>query len=124
MSRILWIPFETKTGNLLEYVNYSREEIDDDTKRADIEKNSRTAYRDGIVFLQNYVFTDALEFTGFSFGRSACRAQMKSGKGQIYPLYISEFEKLLLAGKMNGTKITGNWTFSKKGSNYGLTVAK
>lgn len=119
-SSIVWIPFSRKEGHLLEWISHERKEIEDDAKRIAIEAQVNWN-KDGIVFVKNYEFTASLKFTGFSFGRSACRAVMVDAKDRKLPLFIQSFSELLVAGKMQGdSTVPCKWTFAKKGQNYGL----
>jgi hypothetical protein len=119
-SSIKWFPFD-KNGSLCEYVytRYTQNQLDDPTLRKESEKDQ---YRP-VFWKENYVFSANLTFTGFSFGRSSCRANFKDDKGAVYAMFISTFGNLMINDKIKGKTIYGNWTFAKRGTNYGLIEA-
>lgn len=120
-NNLRWVPFCAKTGTLREYAGYLRERLDleDPSVRAD--QMSHEWYP--TEWKLNYKFQDTLVFQGFSYGRSAGRACFKNSQGHVYGMFMSEFERLLLDSRMTGLNISGDWTFAKRGANYGLVEA-
>lgn len=68
---------------------------------------------------ENFEFESELTFTGFIRGRSAARAQFKDHNNNTLEMFLSEFENLIETG-LPVNKLSGKWTFHKKGSNVGL----
>lgn len=94
------IPFNKASGSLINYMPPIN--------------SSSVEWRD------NYVFTDALEFVGYEKGRSAFNLIFQDTKGSRYHMFLKESIRiipLLVYGK-----IIGNWTFVKRGANYGIIM--
>lgn len=53
-------------------------------------------------------------------GRSAKGIILKDEGGTEYPLFIKDFVDLAKNGTVSNGKITGFWTASKRGNNYGV----
>jgi hypothetical protein len=117
-STTKWIPFDSD-GNLHEYDHHSQKVLDDPAVRASAANENWPT-----IFKPNYEFDATLTFKHFSFGRSAMRANYEDGNGKVYPMFISEFESLLLAGRIQGVEVSGKWTFGKRGASYGLIQAR
>lgn len=102
----MMIPFSRKTGNMLDY---SWDTVGEDNQRT--------------VWKENYEFDDVLEFTHFTRGRSSVKAHFKSlSDGKLYEMFITDFEKMLLAGRLDRAQVCGRFTFCKRGANYGIKV--
>lgn len=69
----------------------------------------------------NFIFTDTLQFVGFSRGRSSVKANYISqlGDRNEYEMFLSDFEELVLAGD-NVNILSGEFCFRKQGANYGV----
>jgi len=68
----------------------------------------------------NSKFSDTLEFTGISRGRSSVKFHFKRANGCKVEMFATDFEQLMLAGEL---KISGSFDFCKRGSNYGVRRA-
>ena len=74
------------------------------------------------VRMPNYTFFDTLIFDGYSRGRSAANMILKSKKLNIkYSVFMSDIGEIIM--KMNKGEISDNFTFTKKGANYGMKLA-
>lgn len=95
---------EKATGVIMDYVShgYQKQRIDE------------------YEIIDNYEFNDTFEFVKFE-GYSGLNAKFKSmTDGNIYHVFMSEFEPMFVAGLFNGTKITGKWSFRKQGKAFSL----
>lgn len=102
----MMIPFDKKTGNMLDY-----------TWVATGEENAAVTWK------ENHEFNDTLEFTHFTRGRSSVKAHFKSfTDGKLYEMFLTDFEKVLLSGKLDRTELSGWFTFCKRGANYGIKL--
>jgi hypothetical protein len=80
---------------------------------------------DDIVWKENFEFEDTLELTGMSRGRSAANFNLKSiTDGKNYNLFMTDTVDLIQNSTINKGKITGRWTFCKRGQNYGVKIVK
>ena len=71
----------------------------------------------------NYNFYDELQYFDYRKGRSSVQFYFRSLLNkQEYPMFISDFHKVLLNKQLKNNIITGNFTFHKKGCNYGIYV--
>lgn len=78
---------------------------------------------DNIVWKENYEFDDTLELTGMSRGRSAANFNLRSvTDNKNYNLFMTDTVDLIQNGVVNKGKITGKWTFCKRGANYGIKL--
>lgn len=77
-----------------------------------------------IDWRDNYVFEATLTYAGFSRGRSAAGFELVDEEGHLYYLMMSEMDRIMALGGWDGNKITGKWTFVKKGQNYGIMLIK
>lgn len=73
---------------------------------------------------QNYKFESFLYFKGFSRGRSAAYANFVDDNGVRHTMFLSDLEDLI---KSRSTFMRGawhdEWTFCKRGMNYGIRMA-
>lgn len=102
----LQIPFDAD-GNLLAWVDPWRKE--------------------GVVFKDNFTFTDRLTLVRLEKGRSAVnaifQAQGPRPDDRIeFSMFLVEFEKLLLRKVINHGTVKGTWTFRKQGSSYSICL--
>lgn len=100
------IPFDKKSDNMLDY-----------TWGAIGEETATVAWK------ENYEFNDTLEFTHFTRGRSSVKAHFKSfTDGKLYEMFLTDFEKVVLSGKLDHAELSGFFTFCKRGANYGIKM--
>lgn len=90
------IPFD-KNGNQMDYEGYGLDEMVD-----------------------NFEFEDTLTFQSYGRGRSSVTFTFKRVNGKTVSMFVSDFADIV--GKMNHGHITGRFTFSKKGQNYGCKM--
>jgi hypothetical protein len=73
----------------------------------------------GYKYVDNFEWIDTLEYETFGRGNSAAHLFFKSViTGKSYQMFLKDFEnivKLLVDGK-----VSGKWTFCKRGQNYGV----
>ena len=88
------IPFD-RNGNQMDYEGYGVGEMKD-----------------------NFEFFDTLTFQSYGRGRSSVTFTMKrASTNTTVSMFVSDFADIV--GKMNHGHITGTFTFTKKGQNYG-----
>lgn len=76
---------------------------------------------DAIVWKENYEFEDSLKLTSMSRGRSAANFNLKSETdGRNYNLFMTDTVDIIQNCEIKNGVITGNWTFVKRGANYGI----
>lgn len=72
----------------------------------------------------NYEFEDTLTYEGFGRGRSSVRLYFKGANGDEYEMFMKDFDEIMKSGKIKGGKISGKWTFVKRGRNYGIKMVE
>jgi hypothetical protein len=72
-----------------------------------------------VTFVDNYIFEDTLHYINYYTGRSAIIFEFESKEGNIYTMFLTHFNDLL-KNKKPVWEITGRWTFTKCGVNYGI----
>lgn len=81
------------------------------------------SYADGtgktvpVAWAPNHIFEDTLTYKEYRRGRSAAYFVFTRTGGQQVTMFLKDFEQCL-AHMVNG-KITGKFTFCKRGQNYG-----
>ena len=69
----------------------------------------------------NYEFEDTLKYSGFSRGTSSCTVQFTSiNDGKEYTMFMKELDSCI--DKLVDGKLTGKFTFCKRGENYGIKL--
>lgn len=68
----------------------------------------------------NYVFEETLEYRTYYRGRSSATIEFNDSDGHRYEMFLSDFHNVMQAKGLDGKKVTGKWTFIKKGQNYGI----
>lgn len=97
MSGKYKIPFN-KNGNMVDYP---------------IRWNENCEWKD------NYIWDDILEYSSYGRGRSSISFKFKSKmNGKEYYMFVSDFDNIIC--ELNKGMIKGNFTFVKKGKNYGI----
>lgn len=96
IKTFLKIPFNKNTGNQLGYPDYGCEQVD------------------------NYFFDATLTFIGFSRGRSSVKVIFQDIKGIEYEMFATNFSDLVKGCLLDNGVITGEWSFCKRGQNYGI----
>lgn len=86
------------------------------------EKNQLLHYArhgSGVVWKDNFEFEDSMAFCGFTRGRSAAHANVKSEKtGQVYTMFLKDLGDAI--PYLKDGKLHGQFTFAKRGTNYGI----
>lgn len=67
----------------------------------------------------NHVFSDRLEYCGYFGSHISFKSTMT---GRKYHMFISDFDKLMKAHKMQDNIIEGDFTFCKKGRVQGFKM--
>jgi hypothetical protein len=65
----------------------------------------------------NFEFEDTLEYVAYSKGRSSVGFEFKRSDGTMVSMFLTDLDTILPLMK-NG-QITGRFTFTKRGENYG-----
>lgn len=93
----LQVPFCNSTGNQLGYPQY------------------------GYIMKANYIFSSTMQFKYFSRGRSSVKAIFEDKEGTKYEMFAKDFQELIKDNVVELGEVEGNWSFVKRGANYGLT---
>ena len=100
------VPFDAE-GNMMEYAS--------------------TGFYAAHTWRDNYRFSSAMRYSGYSKGRSAVRFHFRGSDGKEYTMSLGEFDRLM---KHSGCPHAHachpvlEWTFVKRGQNYSLSLAK
>lgn len=75
-----------------------------------------------ITWRENHVFEATLEVTGTIRGRSAARFRLRDvdNPDRRYEMFMTGVEDLLVNGEISKGRISGCWTYCKRGQNYAL----
>lgn len=78
-------------------------------------------YSFGFKWKDNYVFQANLDIVEFGRGRSSAVFYLEDKvSGSRYSMFMSDMLDVLKNCNIQQGKVSGSWTFCKKGSNYGL----
>lgn len=77
---------------------------------------------EGPNWVTNFEFEDTLELVSYGRGRSSVTFTLKRSDGTTVSMFVSDFFDA--AFKMKEGKITGRFTFIKKGQNYGCKLVE
>lgn len=78
---------------------------------------------EGGEWRDNYVFSAILTVTGSERGRSAARVTLQDEQGHKYIMFLTDTVHLLQNAKTIAYgDIDGEWTFQKRGANYGIKL--
>lgn len=72
------------------------------------------------VWQDNHVFSDKLELVCYGRGRSSVTFTMRRNNGSTVSVFVSDFTDMVQ--HMVRGHVTGNFTFVKKGQNYGCRM--
>jgi hypothetical protein len=76
---------------------------------------------DQTELINNIVFNSTLKLIGQRRGRSAANFIWEDTNGNTFTMFMSSLIELIKhKGIKKGGKVTGNWTFVKRGMNYGI----
>lgn len=73
-----------------------------------------------VINKPNYVFSDTLTYSHYEKGRSAVNFIFNRSDNRMVSIFITDFEQMLK--KLIDGKITGQFTFCKRGANYGCKL--
>jgi hypothetical protein len=114
-TKVTHAPFDQK-GNLIPYL--SKSEIADGY-------TGWGSYRREIEMRENKPFWAEMTLVGYSRGRSAATFEWKDAHGHEYPMFMTDIVDLLQSGAViQGGAANLHWMVAKRGSNYGIRVAK
>lgn len=69
-------------------------------------------------------FFAVLNFTGFTRGRSAARAEFTiNGRGGTAEMFLRDLSDMVRAGYFFKPSMDGHWVVVKRGENYGVRLA-
>jgi hypothetical protein len=68
----------------------------------------------------NFEFDDTLTYEGFSRGRSAAYVLFRRSNGKKVTMFLKELDELM--PRLCGGHVTGRFTFTKRGTNYGVRI--
>lgn len=71
---------------------------------------------------ENFVFSDTLTYAGYQRGRPAAYFKFTRESGASVTMFLTDFEDIV--PNMAHGKVTGRWTFCKRGQNYGVRMAE
>lgn len=109
------VPF-TEEGSLCSYV-YSG------GKEGTLPTNKYA--RKPVTWKDNHTFEAVLKLEGTTRGQSAARFIWSDEENRLYEMFISDMAGLVKSGAVIERGCCGTkWTFTKKGQNYGIKVAK
>jgi len=74
-----------------------------------------------IEWVDNHEFDDTLTLKGYGRGRSSVTFEMERTNGKTVSVFVSDFTAM--AREMIRGKISGRFTFQKKGQNYGCKLS-
>lgn len=80
---------------------------------------ARFAETYGYKYVDNFEWDDILEYENFGRGTSAAHLYFKSTlTGKSYQMFLKDFENIVK--RLVDGKVSGKWTFCKRGQNYGV----
>lgn len=93
------VPVDSK-GNLQSYPNY------------------------GAPMVRVHAFYSKMKIIGMERGRSSALFRVQDDKGFMYPMFLSEMEKVLKTMPIeDGYIASTKWTYKKQGQNYSIGLA-
>lgn len=75
-----------------------------------------------VVWQPNDSFHSTLEFVKFNRGRSAAYASFEDADGKRRYMFLKDLDEVLRNGWFRGAKLTGTFTYCKRGQNYGVRM--
>jgi hypothetical protein len=78
------------------------------------------------ILKDNFVFCDTLSFIGYSRGRSSAKIDwISASTGAEYGMFLTDFEELVKKvgfNALDGRGVEAEFTFCKRGQNYGIKL--
>ena len=78
-------------------------------------------YAEGFRWVDNHGFDATLTFDGYYRGRSAGGFRFKDNLYTYY-MFMKDIDQLIKGRVLEYGKVTGTWTFIKRGMNYGIKL--
>ncbi len=78
--------------------------------------------QEGPAWKDNFEFDDTLTLVDYGRGRSSVTFTLRRTDGTTVSMFVSDF--FAASFKMHEGKITGRFTFTKKGQNYGCRLVE
>lgn len=75
-----------------------------------------------IEWLENYTFSAELAVASFARGRSAANFELKDSDGTLYHCFKHSLFDIVRDSRFAAGKIAAEWTFEKRGQNYGIIM--
>jgi hypothetical protein len=76
-----------------------------------------------VQWRDNYVFHDTLEYLDYEQKQNSVTFRFKGTNGE-YAMSLRSFDLLVKAKRFQDNKVSGDWTFVKRGQNYLLQEAE
>ncbi len=76
----------------------------------------------GFIELDNYIFEDTLTYDHYARGRSAAYFIFKRSDDRTVSVFLTDFEPII--SEMVKGKVSGKFTFCKRGANFGCKLIK
>lgn len=129
-------PFPPRRSSLADDETWAKilEAYDQDQRRFQAEtavfndrvKDGRYVQRHVYRLVDNYSFRDTLSFIGYSRGRSSAKIDWISATtGAEYGMFLTDFEELVKKvgfNALDGRGVNAEFTFCKRGQNYGIKL--
>ncbi|GLO66231.1 hypothetical protein [Oceanobacillus kimchii] len=78
---------------------------------------------DNVELVENRVFKEVLTYDGYGRGRSSAVFYFKDSTGATYQMFMTDMDDLLKHKSIMDQKISGEWTYQKRGKNFGIRLA-
>ena len=75
-------------------------------------------------WVDNHEFSDTLTLVDYGRGRSSVTFTMRRTNGKTVSVFVSDFCEIAKSSAFCAGKITGRFTFTKKGANYGCKLVE
>ena len=75
-------------------------------------------------WIDNHEFDDTLTLETWGRGRSSVTFTMRRTNGKTVSVFVSDFTAMAQHADFKAGQITGRFTFTKKGQNYGCKLAE
>ena len=80
-------------------------------------------FTEGFRWVDNYTFEAVLTYVGYSRGRSAAGFKFKDNSYEYY-MFMTDMDDVLKNKTLYKGRVSGKWTFIKRGMNYGIKLAE
>lgn len=77
-----------------------------------------------IEWIPNTEFQATLELKNYYRQAHAVVFEFEDTFGNEYPMFLSQFYELVKTGILFNGRATGNWTFCKRGTNFGIILVE